>query len=182
MADFKIRRGLSTALFIEPGVVNPKLVIEEGCWYLCTDTAELFLGVLQDNGELILKRINEENALDKPDTGPVGGVFEETTELFIKIDSENELPTEFEAQDFNPNITYYISILNPDGTETGKVKTFIFDKDVQSYVCTNAVDEAVVKAMVSDAIDVLLEESFEIKLPEVITQTILHGGDANPED
>lgn len=58
MVDFKIRRGLSTTLFSEPGVVNPRLVIEEGCWYLCTDTAELFLGI-QGTDKLTLKRINE---------------------------------------------------------------------------------------------------------------------------
>lgn len=60
MIDFKIRRGLSTVLFSEPGKVNPKLKIEEMCWYLCTDTAELFLGV-NINGTLTLKQINEKN-------------------------------------------------------------------------------------------------------------------------
>lgn len=44
MTDFNILHGLSTELFSSPGVVNPDLIIEEGCWYLCTDTAELFLG------------------------------------------------------------------------------------------------------------------------------------------
>lgn len=63
MIDFKIRRGLSTVLFSEPGKVNPKLVIEEGCWYLCTDTAELFLGI-NDNGTLKIKQINEKNISD----------------------------------------------------------------------------------------------------------------------
>jgi hypothetical protein len=66
MQDFKIRRGLSTVLFSAPGVVNSKLVIEEGCWYLCTDTAELFLGV-NENGTLKLVRINGE-ATTQPDT------------------------------------------------------------------------------------------------------------------
>lgn len=58
MIELNIQRGLSTVLFSEPGVINPRLVIEEGCWYLCTDTAELFLGV-QLEGGLTLKRINE---------------------------------------------------------------------------------------------------------------------------
>lgn len=57
MTDLNIRRGLSTVLFSEPGVVNDNVIIEEGCWYLCTDTAELFLGVLTEDG-LILKPIN----------------------------------------------------------------------------------------------------------------------------
>jgi len=58
MIDFNINRGLSTVLFSEPGVINPRLIIEEGCWYLCIDTAELFLGVRTNDG-LTLKRINE---------------------------------------------------------------------------------------------------------------------------
>jgi hypothetical protein len=60
MSDFNIRRGLSTVLFSAPGVINEKLIIEEGCWYLCTDTAELFLGVLENN-TLKLKKINKED-------------------------------------------------------------------------------------------------------------------------
>lgn len=55
--NFNIRHGLSADLFSAPGVVNPNLVIEEGCWYICTDTAELFLGVLENN-KLTLKYIN----------------------------------------------------------------------------------------------------------------------------
>lgn len=58
MIDLHIQRGSSTVLFSEPGVINPRLIIEEGCWYLCTDTAELFLGVQLEDG-LTLKRINE---------------------------------------------------------------------------------------------------------------------------
>jgi hypothetical protein len=61
MIDFNINRGPSTVLFSEPGIVNPRLIIEEGCWYLCTDTAELFLGIQAEAG-LTLKRINEFDA------------------------------------------------------------------------------------------------------------------------
>ena len=62
MMDFNIQYGLSTEIFIN-GQLNPDLIIEEGCWYLCTDTAELFLGVYDtdENGQrfLTLKIINE---------------------------------------------------------------------------------------------------------------------------
>jgi hypothetical protein len=68
MIDFNIRRGPSTILFSKPGVVNDNVVIEEGCWYLCTDTAELYLGVLADD-KLTLKKINGHNAADVPTTG-----------------------------------------------------------------------------------------------------------------
>lgn len=47
MADLNIRYGLSSELFID-GQVNPKLIIEANCWYLCTDTAELFLGTYEE--------------------------------------------------------------------------------------------------------------------------------------
>jgi hypothetical protein len=77
MVDFKIRRGLSTILFSEPGVVNPRLVIEEGCWYLCSDTAELFLGISGESG-LTLKRVNGEksSATDTPTHTPSLGPSE----------------------------------------------------------------------------------------------------------
>lgn len=62
MTDLKIKKGLSTDLYTEPGVINPKLIIENGYWYLCTDTAELFLGVYDkdEKGQefLTLKQIN----------------------------------------------------------------------------------------------------------------------------
>lgn len=66
MTDFKIRRGLSTDLFIngdnKAGIIDG-VVLENGCWYLCTDTADLFLCVQQTNG-LTLKRINEKAGWD----------------------------------------------------------------------------------------------------------------------
>ena len=60
MIDFNIQRGPSSVLFSEPGVINRRLIIEEGCWYLCTDSAELFLGVRLEDDTLTLKRINAE--------------------------------------------------------------------------------------------------------------------------
>lgn len=60
MFDFQINRGLSTDLFIN-GQVNPDLIIEEGCWYLCTDTAELYVGVNTEEG-LTLKQVNDAEA------------------------------------------------------------------------------------------------------------------------
>lgn len=207
MADFKIRRGLSTALFSEPGVVNPRLVIEEGCWYLCTDTAELFLGVLTD-GTLELKRINgdhisaEDRPTNTPSSGVTGGgngggtdddsaiadiehavgvIMSELealkqVELFQKINSETDLPSNFEAEDFNGNIVYYLPL------ENNKVSLFVYDKTAKCYLCSNSVDELVVRAMVTDAIDSTLDAALEAKLPSAIAQTIesaiLYGGNA----
>jgi hypothetical protein len=49
--NFKIKRGPSDVL------KNPLLIIEEGCWYLSTDTAELYVGIIE-NDTPVLKRIN----------------------------------------------------------------------------------------------------------------------------
>ena len=56
MTDFKVRRGLSYELF-NNGLLNDNVVLELGCWYLCTDTAELFL--CTDAEARALKRIND---------------------------------------------------------------------------------------------------------------------------
>ena len=49
--NFEIKRGPTEVLH------NPKLLVEEGCWYLSTDTAELFIGLLVD-GIPQLKPVN----------------------------------------------------------------------------------------------------------------------------
>jgi hypothetical protein len=61
MTELNIQRGLSIELFPADlnGQVNPRLDKQEGCWYLCTDTAELFLCIRDENDQLDLKRINE---------------------------------------------------------------------------------------------------------------------------
>jgi hypothetical protein len=87
MIDFKIRRGLSNELFPEAGKINPRLKIEEGCWYLCTDTADLYLGV-NTGEELTLKRINDK-ASDTPTVEP--GTVDELLEVYINENGELDL-------------------------------------------------------------------------------------------
>jgi hypothetical protein len=187
MVDFKIRRGHSSVLFTAPNVINPRLLIEEGCWYLCTDTAELFLGVLTDAGELTLKRINEVRAeVNNEDfqaaleslENKVTGL--EKLELFQKITNESELPTDFNSDTFNPNVTYYIPLAN------GKASTYIFDKGAQCYLCTNSIDASTINALVTEAIDQLLTASLDVKITQTIKatleNTVLYGGDATPND
>jgi hypothetical protein len=192
MVDFKIRRGESTTLFISPGVVNPRLIIEEGCWYLCTDTAELYLGMKLE-GTLTLKKINDGGHGEPDEGGTSTTMLEfqinelkdrldtlESFELYQEIASESDLPTDFDSDYFNPNITYYIRLNDRN------ICTYVFDAGSQSYMCTNSVDELVIRAMVADAIDAELVTRIEAKLPEMIADTlssvILHGGDATPED
>ena len=69
MTDFKIRRGLSTDLF-ENGVVKENVVLEEGCWYLCTDTVELYVCVETEAGRLDLSRVNDGKASNRPTQSP----------------------------------------------------------------------------------------------------------------
>ena len=177
MLDFKIRRGLYSTIFPEPGVINSKLVIEEGCWYLCTDTAELFLGVLLDSGKLTLKRINGNNATNLPATGPVGGELEEIVPLFIRISDESELPTDFSLPDFNPNVTYYKPILNSDGQLTGKTITYIYDNDSSSYLCTSSIDDLATDSIVSEAVTILTSQLQGV-VKQTIEDTVLDGGNA----
>ena len=171
MVDFKIRRGLSTTLFLETGELNPRLVIEEGCWYLCTDTAELYLGVLDDSG-LTLKQINGPHNVNRPTLSPddgtngepddsfaeleftVGELQDElaslkATKIFKRLEDESELP-DVDSEGFNPNITYYIQ--QPDSEI---VSTFIYDDHTKGYLCTNAVVNqeiiSVISANINDA-------------------------------
>lgn len=90
MTDFNIRRGLSSELFPD-GVLNPNILIEDGCWYLCDDTAELFIGVNTENG-LTLKTINETKIKQEVTQTVVPAVEEVKTKvetvLVPKIDEE----------------------------------------------------------------------------------------------
>jgi hypothetical protein len=63
-----IRHGLSTVLFDASGEINKNIVLEEGCWYLCSDTVELFVCVNSYDG-LTLKKVNEvpDNLLTRDD-------------------------------------------------------------------------------------------------------------------
>lgn len=67
MTDFRIKRGpLADIYNFEEGRPNPLLIIEKGCWYLCTDTADLFLGTAEideDTGKPIIDKVTGEEKL-----------------------------------------------------------------------------------------------------------------------
>ena len=69
--NFQIKQGLSTDLFID-GQLNPRVVLIETCWYLCTDTAELFLCVRRADGSLDLEPINAGGKGEKGEKGDQG--------------------------------------------------------------------------------------------------------------
>ena len=59
-------------------------------------------------------------------------------DLFQKIDSINDLPTDFSTEDFNPNITYYTY-----DTATEKLTTYIFVKELPGYKCVTGESSSV---------------------------------------
>jgi hypothetical protein len=192
MADFRIRRGLSTDLFID-GIeehINPKVALEDGCWYLCTDTATLFLCVILGDGSKSLKRINSADINDTIAAIEQQIAANSSIKLYQQIDDEYGLPTDFEAEDFNPNIVYYVRHTDETGKSLGTCSTYIFDTTAQLYMCANSVDETIVNSMVSAAITVQLDDKFASmfdskfndRLPnalqEVFKTYVLFGGDA----
>lgn len=180
MQDFKVRRGLSTTLFSKPGEVNPKLVIEEGSWYLCTDTADLFLGVRLEDGSYTLRRINAGSFELTINTLQQDVEALKATELYKRIQYEYELPNDFESAEFNPNVTYYI-VTNED-TENPVVSTYIFDNTILGYICTRGVDMSSLQSMVDTTIEQVLDDKLAVKVPEVVEETfetrVLFGGTA----
>lgn len=113
MINFKIRRGLYKDLF-NTDTGAPRGIVEEGCWYLCTDTAELFLGA-SDNK---LKRINGESSQ--------GNLPEDSTVSIIKaeINSAGELIIQYS----NGTSSTLGHVVGTDGKD-GLVTTLIIGDD-----------------------------------------------------
>ena len=102
--------------------------------------------------------------------------------IYQKINSEAELPTDFTAPDFNPNISYYVVL-----DEFNKFASlYIFDKATQSYMCTNKTDleilDADIERIVDNKLDIALATTIPNKVRETLETNILFGGDANPND
>ena len=167
MVDFKIRRGLSTLFYSEPGVINPRLVIEEGCWYLCTDTAELFLGVNDPKNGLILKQINGANATDKPTQKPEVSDQPDTI-IGLEINEAGELVVLYSTG----NDEVLGRVVGEDGKDGLTTAIKIGDK-VYSH------NEGVIELT-----DIVTKDYLDEKLAnvEVLKNVILFGGDANPAD
>jgi hypothetical protein len=95
MTDFKIRRGRYDQLFDTDGNLRrDSVVLELGCWYLCTDEAWLYLCVENDNGTLDLKQINKPTAANRPTTNPddegeIGGLVNNL--IYVEINEAGEL-------------------------------------------------------------------------------------------
>jgi hypothetical protein len=139
---FKIKRCTYSQLFPVQGESN--ITIEEGCWYLCTDTTDLFVGtaVEDSNGKTTYRpeRINKSIA-DVVD-GLVAEV--EDIEYFQQIQSRLELPNK-NSNNFNPNITYYrIEYLDQTAGEEDDedakyiIYTYTYDRSKERYICSTS--------------------------------------------
>jgi hypothetical protein len=60
--NFKIRTGLSTDLFNSDGSLKVSVVLELGCWYLCSDTLDIYICV-KEYEQLVLKALNSKNTI-----------------------------------------------------------------------------------------------------------------------
>ena len=172
--DFKIRRGLSTELFDEEGNLRSTAIIELGSWYLCTDTCIVYICV-RENDKLVLKIVNGttldnkfnevDNTLDEIEDNIT---WLKNQKLYQKINSEADLPTDFEATDFNPNIVYYIVT----DSQNNRVSLFIFDTITESYMCTNKIDFSDLESDILQLIDTKLTTALENKVPEMVTELV----------
>ena len=154
MTEFNISRGLSTVLFTPEGDVNPDLLIEEGCWYICTDTAELFLGVQTDEG-LTLKQVND------AESHPV------VTEVKAKVETV-VLPT---LEKVETEIAPTVSELK----KWVEDEEYLQSIDLSGYATEDFVNKAIAKAELGDTDidlagyateDYVDEKIAAIKLPE----------------
>lgn len=178
--DFKVRRGLASELFVDPSAsvlkkeINPNLRVEVGCWYLTSDTAELFLGVTLDDGTKSLKRINSEGteALIAEIQKEIAGIG--IKPLYKQIDDEYSLPTDkdIESSDFDSNLVYYIIHKDGSGKLLNTCSTYIFDAGTQSYLCANSVDMAAIYSNIDEAINIRLTDKFSALLPDMIRTEI----------
>ncbi len=188
--NFKIRQGHSTALFGTDGKLKSNVVLEAGCWYLCTDTADVYVCVYEQD-KLTLKHINSgafetsitnlENTISNIDTDIQ---HLKNQQLYQKINSEADLPTDFDSPTFNPNIAYYIII----DEKNNFANLYIFDELAKSYMCTNKTDLQILDSELEQLVDKKVEASLSEKIPEIVKDTletqvqVLYGGDANPND
>jgi hypothetical protein len=184
--NFRIRQGLSTDLFTAEGTLKSTVVLEAGCWYLCTDTVNVYV-CIREQDKLTLKRINSEafetnitnleNTISNIDTDIQ---YLKNQRLYQKIKSEADLPTDFDSPTFNPNIAYYIII----DEKNNFASLYVFDELAKSYMCTNKTDLQILDSELEQLVDKKVDVSLSEKIPEIVKGTletqVLYGGDANP--
>lgn len=152
MIDFKIKRGLSTTMFTAPGVVNPRLIIEEGYWYLCVDTADLYLGI-NDNGTLKLKRINGERTAGDVETNYI---------VKAEINKNGELVVYF-SNGTSESLGKVISETETDEVVNIKIGDVVYTPNAEGVI---ELPEFVTKSYVDEKFDNLAFPEIPTKLSE----------------
>lgn len=139
--NFKIRQGLSSDLFDAEGNLKTSVVLELGCWYLCTDTVNVYVCV-QDADKLVLKRVNS-NAFDLSFSNLSNEIDAiKNKKVYQRLADESELPTDFEASSFDANIIYYIIT----DVEKDLIKLYLFDPTAKKYFCINKTNLAMLES------------------------------------
>lgn len=146
---FQIKRGRRANLCDE--FLNPLITLEEGCWYLCIDTAELFVS----NDGMSLTKLNAENTFDSTDIYAQLNDLKSQQIKYVKVEDEGDIPQQVD----DPYIVYYS--INSTGDSAN---TYIYDSDLGRYVCTGTSSH---------------QDLTQEKLNSMIQ--LIHGGDAIPD-
>ena len=164
---FNIRQGLFEQLFETDGITPKQNVkLELGCWYLCSDTASVYVCIKKDiNGEDVASN----KTLKKINTSTFEAFDERISELeneshYKKINSEADLPKDFTAATFNPKTAYYI-VTDEDA---GFISLYVFDEGIQGYLCTNKADMSVLEAKIETAVGEKFDEFVDDRFDEVL--------------
>lgn len=159
MTDFNIQYGRSTEIFID-GKLNPNLIIEEGCWYLCIDTAELFIGVTTETG-LTLKRINE-------------AIINQIPIENLALKSDLESTKQEVIQTVVPTVNEVKTKVNKDIAPTvDELKAWVENKeylqeiDLEGYVTNEKVTE-----IITEEVSTVVDKQVETKVVEVIQEKV----------
>ena len=165
---FKIKQGPHNQVFDSQGKVKPGIPLEVGAWYLCTDTACVYVCSIENN-KPVLKRINGESfeafgAQVETLTERVEQV-EKNARGYVKVESETDLPQDFADVNFNPKTIYYIEV----DKEKHYIDTYIFDEGAQAYMCSHSGRNS--------SGDINIED---INLAAMIQ--LVHGGDASGDN
>ena len=177
MTDFKVFKAKSDELFLN-GEVNPRLIVEEGCWYLCTDTAELFVGVSSDTG-LTLKRINDSELHQIPaSTLALKSDLESAKQEVIQTVTPevNEVKTKVETvlipkveDEIVPTISEVKSI-------TEELKAWVENKEFLQHIdLDNYITQEKVTEIITEEVVTVVDNKVEDRVIEVIQEKVNTG-------
>lgn len=179
MAEFKIRRGISGDLFLSDDRINPLVKLEEQCWYLCTDTANLYLCIKGEDNTLTLKPFNDVIKVTNVEIDFEGN-------LVVKYSNGTTKVFECGINSENPDIEH------PDtGTTAIKIGDTTYSPDngvveLPEFITEDALENKNYAAK-TDLFGLASEKYVDdkiaaIEVGQLPASFVLYGGDANPTD